>query len=43
MKKALLHFQNSRQFSAWCGFFPKQNSPGGKVSRRFIEKLVIVN
>ncbi|ANS87812.1 Transposase for insertion sequence element IS1111A [Vibrio scophthalmi] len=25
-------FQNGRQFSAWCGLFPKQNSTGGKSS-----------
>ncbi|GAL11002.1 mobile element protein [Vibrio astriarenae] len=23
-------FQNGRQFSAWCGLVPKQNSTGGK-------------
>lgn len=31
-------FQNSRQFSAWCGLVPKQNSSGGKSSLGALSK-----
>ena len=31
-------FQNGRQFSAWCGLVPKQNSTGGKSSLGALSK-----
>lgn len=31
-------FQNGRQFSAWCGLVPKQNSTGGKSSLGTLSK-----
>ena len=31
-------FQNGRQFSAWCGLVPKQNSTGGKNSLGALSK-----
>ncbi|MGR5243387.1 IS110 family transposase [Vibrio sp. PNB23_22_6] len=31
-------FQNGRQFSAWCGLVPKQNSSGGKSSLGALSK-----
>lgn len=31
-------FQNGRQFSAWCGLVPKQNSTGGKNSLGSLSK-----
>lgn len=31
-------FQNDRQFSAWCGLVPKQNSTGGKSSLGSLSK-----
>ncbi len=32
-------FQNGRQFSAWCGVVPKQNSTGGKVALELYQRV----